>query len=261
MNIMVFTKQVPDTETKIKIADDGKSIVEDGVNFIVSPYDEFAIEEAIKTKENLGGEITVVTLGPKRAEAALRTALAMGCDKAIHLEDDSFLNADSYSTSKALAAVIKKENPDIVFFGKQAVGTDNTQIGQMTAEMAGLGHAGTVVNLTIEETKVQGTREIEGGSETIEIQLPAVITGQRGLNEPRYPALRGIMKAKKKPIEKLTPADLGLTNEKVGSAGAKTEILSLELPPARQAGRKIEVEPEAAAKEIVNFLKNEAKVL
>ncbi len=261
MNIMVFTKQVPDTETKIKIADDGKSIVEDGVNFIVSPYDEFAIEEAIKTKENLGGEVTVVTMGPKRAEAALRTALAMGCDKAVHLEDDAFLNADSYATAKALAAVIKKENPDIVFFGKQAVGTDNTQVGQMAAEMAGLGHAGTVVNLTVEDGKILGVREIEGGSETVEVKLPAVVTAQRGLNEPRYPALRGIMKAKKKPIEKLTPADLGLSADEVGQAGSKTEVISLELPPARQAGRKIEVEPEAAAKEIANFLKNEAKVL
>lgn len=261
MNIMVFTKQVPDTETKIKIADDGKSIVEDGVNFILSPYDEFAIEEAIKTKENLGGEVTVVTLGPKRAEAALRTALAMGCDRALHLEDESFLNGDSFSTSKALAGVIKKENPDLIFFGKQAVGTDNTQVGQMTAEMAGIGHGGTIVNLEILGDSLQGTREIEGGSETIEIKLPAIITAQRGLNEPRYPALRGIMKAKKQPIEKILPSDLNLTIDEVGTSGAKTKVISLELPPARKVGRKIEVEADIAAKEIVNFLKNEAKVL
>ncbi len=261
MNIMVFIKQVPDTETKIKIADDGKSIVEDGINWIVSPYDEFAIEEAVKTKENLGGEVTVVTMGPSRAESALRTALAMGCDKAVHLEDAAFEGADAYSTAKALAKVIEKYNPDIIFFGKQGVGNDNTQVGQLVAEMAGLGHIGTCIKLEIDGDTVRGEREIEGGRETIETKLPAVITAQRGLNEPRYPNLRGIMKAKKKPLEKLTPADLGLSADEVGLNGAKTVYASLELPPARQAGKKIEVEPEVAAKEIVEFLKNEAKVL
>ncbi len=261
MNIMVFIKQVPDTETKIKIADDGKSIVEDGINWIVSPYDEFAIEEAVKTKENLGGEVTVVTMGPSRAESALRTALAMGCDKAILLEDAAFEGADAYSTAKALAKVIEKENPDLIFFGKQGVGNDNTQVGQLVAEMVGIGHIGTCIKLEIDGDTIRGEREIEGGRETIETKLPAIVTAQRGLNEPRYPNLRGIMKAKKKPLDKLTPADLGLSADEVGLAGAKTVYASLELPPARQAGKKIEVEPEVAAKEIVEFLKNEAKVL
>ncbi len=261
MNFLVFVKQVPDTETKIQIAGDGKSIAEDGVNFIVSPYDEMAIEEALLRKEALGGEITVVTMGPNRAEAALRTALAMGCDKAVHLEDEAFQGADSYATAKALAAVVKKYNPDLVFFGKQGVGTDNTQVGQMVAEMAGLGHIGMCVKLEIDGDKIRGEREIEGGRETIEVALPAVVVAQKGLNEPRYPALRGIMQAKRKPIEKLTVADLGLSADEVGAAGSKTEFASLELPPAREAGKKLEVEPEVAAKEIVAFLKNEAKAL
>ena len=261
MNILVFVKQVPDTETKIQIAGDGKSIVEDGVNFIVSPYDELAIEEAIQRRDALGGEVTVVTMGPNRAEAALRTALAMGCDKAVHLEDDSFLGADSFATAKALAGVVKKFNPDLVFFGKQGVGTDNTQVGQMVAELTGLPHIGMCVKLDISENTISGEREIEGGRETIEATLPAIVIAQKGLNEPRYPALRGIMQAKRKPIEKLTPADLELTGEDVGISGSMTEVLSLELPPAREAGKKIEVEPEEAAKEIVAFLKNEAKAL
>lgn len=261
MNIFVFLKQVPDTETRIQVAGDGLSIVEDGINWIVSPYDEFAIEEAIQTKEKHGGEITAVTMGPNRAEAALRTALAMGCDKAVHLEDDAFLGADAFATAKALAAVIRKFNPDIVFFGKQGVGGDNTQVGQLAAEMAGLPHIGMCVELTIDGDSVTGKREIEGGRETVAAKLPVVITAQKGLNEPRYPALRGIMQAKRKPIEKLTPADLGLSADEVGAAGSMTEVVKLELPPAREAGRKIEVDPQDAAKEIVAFLKNEAKVL
>ena len=261
MNFLVFVKQVPDTETKIRIAGDNKSIVEDDVNFIVSPYDEMAIEEALVRKEALGGEITVATMGPNRAEAALRTALAMGCDKAIHLEEDVFEGADSFATAKALAAVVKKYNPDIVFFGKQGVGRDNTQVGQMVAGMAGLGHIGMCVKLEIDGDKIRGEREIEGGRETVEVSRPAVVVAQKGLNEPRYPALRGIMQAKRKPIEKLTAADLGLSADEVGAAGSKTEFAGLVLPPAREAGKKLEVEPEVAAKEIVTFLKNEAKAL
>ena len=261
MNILVFLKQVPDTETKIQIAGDGASIVEDGVTFIVSPYDEFAIEEAVKTKETVGGEVTAVSMGPKRAEQALRTALAMGCDKAVHLEDDAFQGADAFATSRALAAVIRKLNPDIAFFGKQGVGGDNTSVGQMAAEMADIPHIGMCVRFTLEDDTVKGEREIEGGRETIEAALPVVVTAQKGLNEPRYPNIRGIMQAKKKPIEKLLPADLGLDAGDVGTAGSKTRIETLTLPPAREAGKKIDVEAEEAARQIVAFLKTEAKVL
>ena len=261
MNILVFLKQVPDTETKIQIAGDGKNIVEDGVTFIVSPYDEFAIEEAVSLKEADGGEVTAVTLGPNRAEQALRTALAMGCDKAIHLEDDAFQGGDAYATARALAAVIGKTGAELAFFGKQGVGTDNTAVGQMVAEFAGLPHIGMCVDLEVADGQVTGKREIEGGTETLKSPLPVVVTAQKGLNEPRYPNIRGIMQAKKKPIEKLTPEDLGLSPDDVGTAGSTTVVEELKLPPAREAGKKIESEPEEAAQEIVNFLKNEAKVL
>jgi electron transfer flavoprotein beta subunit len=255
MNILVVLKQTFDTEEKIVIQD-GK-ISEDGVEFIINPYDEYAVEEAIKLKEELGGEVTVVTVGPDRAENALRTALAMGADKAILVDDES-LFGDEYTTAKVLAAVAKKVGFDIILGGQMAVDSGAGQGGPRLAEELGINHVSTAVKLEVNGTSVRVERDIEGDLETVETSLPVLITAQQGLNEPRYPSLPGIMKAKKKPLERLTAEDLGLSPQDVQ---AKTEIVDQYLPPKKQAGRILSGDLSSQVSELVQLLRNEAKVI
>jgi electron transfer flavoprotein beta subunit len=255
MNILVVLKQTFDTEEKIVIQD-GK-ISEDGVEFIINPYDEYAVEEAIKLKEELGGEVTVVTVGPDRAETALRTALAMGADKAVLVDDES-LFGDEYTTAKALAAVAKKVGFDIILGGQMAVDSGAGQGGPRLAEELGINHVSTAVKLEVNGTNVRVERDIEGDLETVETSLPVLITAQQGLNEPRYPSLPGIMKAKKKPLERLSADDLGLSAEDVQ---AKTEIVDQYLPPKKQAGRILSGDLSSQVSELVQLLRNEAKVV
>ncbi|MFY0543744.1 electron transfer flavoprotein subunit beta/FixA family protein [Brevibacillus sp. H7] len=255
MNILVVLKQTFDTEEKIVIQD-GK-ISEDGVEFIINPYDEYAVEEAIRLKEELGGEVTVVTVGPDRAETALRTALAMGADKAVLVDDES-LFGDEYTTAKALAAVAKKVGFDIILGGQMAVDSGAGQGGPRLAEELGINHVSTAVKLEVNGTNVRVERDIEGDLETVETSLPVLITAQQGLNEPRYPSLPGIMKAKKKPLERLSADDLGLSAEDVQ---AKTEIVDQYLPPKKQAGRILSGDLSSQVSELVQLLRNEAKVV
>jgi electron transfer flavoprotein beta subunit len=255
MNILVVLKQTFDTEEKIVIQD-GK-ISEDGVEFIINPYDEYAVEEAIKLKEELGGEGTVVTVGPDRAENALRTALAMGADKAILVDDES-LFGDEYTTAKVLAAVAKKVGFDIILGGQMAVDSGAGQGGPRLAEELGINHVSTAVKLEVNGSSVRVERDIEGDLETVETSLPVLITAQQGLNEPRYPSLPGIMKAKKKPLERLTAEDLGLSPQDVQ---AKTEIVDQYLPPKKQAGRILSGDLSSQVSELVQLLRNEAKVI
>lgn len=264
MNIVVCMKQVPDTETKPKLRADKKGIEEDGINWIVNPYDEFAIEEAIRIKEKSGGTVTLVTLGKARAVEALRTGLAMGADTAIHICDDAFDGSDSFVAAKALAAAIKTVPHDLILCGHKAIDSDEVQGGARIAEALDLPQVYMVTKLELSGDGKSATcqRQIEGATVTVETPLPAVITCQKGLNEPRYPSLPGIMKAKKKEVKTFKAADLGLKPEEVGSNGALVEILEISLPAARPAGKVIDgADPAVAAKELVKLLHEEAKVI
>ena len=262
MNIIVLLKQVPDTETKVQVKPGETSISTDGVTYVINPYDEYAIEEALKIKEAKGeGEVTILTLGWDKAGEAVRTGLAMGADKAVHLNDPAFLGGDAQSTAVALAKAVQKMDCDLILCGKQAIDDDNHQVGVRVAEVLGVSHVAVVTKLELEDGKAVAHREIEGGSEVVEVPLPAVITCQKGLNEPRYASLKGIMKAKKKPLETKAPADIDASPDEVGKAGAKTTVLTMAPPPEREAGRIVEGEPEDAAKEVVKLLREEAKVI
>jgi electron transfer flavoprotein beta subunit len=256
---IVCIKQVPDTETRIKIGPDGKSIVEADVNWIVSPYDEFAVEEALRIKEKHGGEVVLVTLGPDRAQSALRSGLAMGADSAVHLKDPLFDATDTLGTARALAAAIESLVPfDLVLTGQQGVGGDNSQVPGLLAELLDLPQVTVAVKVEIQDGKAAVEREIEGAHESWETSLPAVISAQKGLNEPRYASLKGIMAAKKKPIRTLDAAGLGLTG---ADLGPRVEVTALELPPPRPAVKMVEGDPAAQARELVRLLSEEAKVI
>jgi len=267
MNSIVCLKEVPDTETRIEVRD-GK-VVEEGIQYVVNPYDEFALEEALKWQEQYGGKVTLVSLGPDRARESILKGLAMGADEVYHLSDEAFLGGDAYATAKALAAAIEKVGAyDVIFCGKQAVDEDNASVGIMLAELLDLPHVSVVSKLEIakEGTGSQpacatAERDIEGGREVVEMPLPAVITAQKGLNEPRYPSFRGIRQARSKPFIQWTVADVGLDAGEVGIAGAKLEVVEITPPPERPPGRIITGEPAEAAKEVVRLLREEAKVI
>ena len=256
MNIIVLLKQTFDTEEKIVIQD-GK-IVEDGPEYVINPYDEYAVEEAVKLKETQGAEVTVITLGPPRAENALRTALAMGADKAILIEMTNLVYLDEHTISIALAAAIKDHDYDFILAGSMSVDNGASQVAVRVAEELNLAHVSTAVELTIDSDKVTVVRDVEGNSEVIEATLPLLVTAQQGLNEPRYPSLPGIMKAKKKPIERLSVDDLGLNLEE---SAAKTVILDQFLPPKKEAGKVLSGELSQQAQELVQLLHQEAKVI
>ncbi|MCX7997979.1 MAG: electron transfer flavoprotein subunit beta/FixA family protein [Leptospiraceae bacterium] len=253
MKVVVLVKQVPDTETSIKLGD--KTINETGIKWIISPYDEFAIEEGIKLREKNGGEVIAITVGPDRTQEALRTAYAMGVDKAIHIKVDNFNTFDVSYTAELLANCIKTLSPDLVISGKQSIDTDSSQVGVQVAEFLGWGHVAMATKLEVNGSTAKLTKEIEGGTAEVEVNLPFVLTAQKGLNEPRYPSLKGIMTAKKKPIEVKTPADFGNPTPKI-------EIVSLEPPPPRIPGRKLDAaDADGFAQQLVKALREEAKVI
>lgn len=248
MKVVVCVNHVPDTETKIKIGSDNKSIDKTGVNFMLSPYDEFAVEEGLRLKEKFGGEVTVMSLGSDVHKETLRKALAMGVEKAVLLKDDGV--RDSYGIAKGLAEEIKTLSPDIVLFGKQSIDYDDAQVGTLVAQMLGVNSVSVVVKLTIDNGKVTCEREIEGGHETVESKLPCVIQAQRGLNEPRYPSLKGIMAAKTKPIQEKPAA----------AAQMRVEPVALCKPAGKAAGKIVGTD-KSAVPELVRLLHEEAKVI
>jgi electron transfer flavoprotein beta subunit len=260
MKIVVCVKQVPDTETRVRIAPSGDSISEaDVANWIVSPYDEFAIEEALRIKEKRGGEVVLVTAGPDRAQAALRTGLAMGADSGVHVKDALLDGTDTLGTARALAAAVRTLAPfDLVLCGQQGVGGDNSQVPGMLAELLDLPQVTVAVKIEVEDGKATVEREIEGGRETWQTPLPAVVSAQKGLNEPRYASLKGIMAAKKKPIQSLDLSALGLD---AAAVAPRVKVTAMELPPARPAVRMLEGDPDAQARELVRLLHEEAKVI
>ena len=264
MNIIVCLKQVPDTESQIKVATDGKTIVTDDVKWVMNPYDEFGVEEALQIKEKLGGEVTVIGLGPKRVTESIRTALAMGADKGILINDPALENSDALATGRALAAAIKDLDYDLIFTGQRGVDDDMGLVGATLAEFLDIPQLSIIVKAEVSEDgkSVKVNRPVEGQTLVIEASLPAVITTQKGLNEPRYASLPGIMKAKKKPLEEKTLADLGLDASQVGEGARKLKIMELTPPPQREAGKIIEGEtPEAKAAELVRLLHEEAKLI
>src|SRR3954469_10549444 len=252
MKIAVCIKRVPDSETRVKIAAEAKSLDESGggVKFVMNPYDEFAVEEALRRKEKAGsGEILVLSLGPAAAQETIRTALAMGADRGVLLQTDK-VPADSFEIARLIAAELKTGTWDLILCGRMAIDDYNHQVGIIVAELLGLPCVSAVSHLEIEGNTGVAEREIEGGIEVVEFPLPAVLTVDKGLNEPRYPALKGIMAAKKKPLE-----------VKPVQAGAGTiEVTALTLPPERKEG-KIVGEGAGAVTELVRLLREEAKVL
>jgi electron transfer flavoprotein beta subunit len=261
MNSLVCIAYVPDTETRIKIGADGKSIDESDVKWIVSPYDEFALEEALRIKEKKGaGNVTVISVGPERVKTGLRECLARGADDAIWVDSGAASFLDALGTAKALAAAAKGGSYDFYWFGQKGVGYDESLVGPMFAELMGVPHVANVIKLEVGEGKVTADREIEGAHEVVECALPAALTAQKGLNEPRYASLKGIMAAKKKPVAEKKLAELGVPE--ADAANAKTRWRKVELPPARQAVKLIPADdPAAAAKELVRLLREEAKVI
>jgi electron transfer flavoprotein beta subunit len=260
MNILVFVKRVPDTESKIRIDHQKNSIVEEGLNFVISPYDEYAMEEALRIKEAKGGKVTAVTMGGEASLVILRKCLAMGADEAALVKDVLPETYDGLRTARIIAAFVRAKFPDadLLLFGKQSVGADNAQVPSMVAEFLGIAQANVVVKLEIENGQATAWREIEGAQEKVLLTLPAVISAQKGLNEPRYETLKGIMMAKKKEIPAMSIDDLGMKPEDLAS---QVTDIKMTLPPARQAGRVVSGAPEETARQLAYFLHSEAKVI
>ncbi|MFD0868365.1 MULTISPECIES: electron transfer flavoprotein subunit beta/FixA family protein [Paenibacillus] len=255
MKTVVCIKQTFDTEEKITL--DNGAVSEEGVKFVINPYDEYALEEAIRLKEQFGGEVIAVSLGPDRVEAALRTALAVGADRAVHIREELNGN-DEYTSARKLAAVIKSMEYDMILCGQMAIDSGASQGGPRLAEELGIAHIATAVKLRLEDGKAVVERDVEGDIEVVEASLPLLITAQQGLNEPRYPSLPGIMKAKKKPIDVIEAEELGLAKEE---AEPKTHRVEQRLPPEKPPGRILQGTAEEQVRQLADLLRNEAKVI
>lgn len=252
MKILVTVKRVTDYEARLKIAGDGSDIVRDGVNMIINPFDEIAVEEAIRLKEKHDGEVVVVSLGLKDSETQMRSAMAMGADRGILVETDALTarTMDSALAAKILHKVIEKEKPDVVLMGKQAIDDDNHQTSEMLAELWGVGQATQANTVTINGQEAVVAREADGGIETVSVTLPCIITADLRLNEPRYASLPGIMKAKKKPLDFVPFKDLGIDHQ------PQVRVKKLSYPESRKSGQRV-----SSVEELVGKLKNEAKVI
>jgi electron transfer flavoprotein beta subunit len=251
VKILVTVKRVPDPESVIKIAPDGSGIVTDALKWVVNPFDEIAIEEALRIKEKVAGtEVVLVSIGPKTAQEQLRTGLAMGADRAVLVVSDA--PVEPLAVARVLQKLIDGEKPDFVVMGKQAIDDDSNCAGQMLAELLGWPQAtfASKVELGGDQKSAKVTREVDGGLETVNVPLPAVVTADLRLNEPRYASLPGIMKARKKELKEIAIADLGV------DVVPKVKIVKLETPAKRTGGRKV-----ADVNELVNVLHNEAKVI
>jgi electron transfer flavoprotein beta subunit len=260
MNIVVFVKRVPDTESKIRIHHETNTVVEEGLNFVISPNDEYAIEEGLRLREAQGGKVTAVSVGGDEALTVLKKSLAMGADEALLVKDDLKEAYDGLRLARIIAKTVRSRfaDADLLLFGRMSIGADNGQVPAMAAELLGWPQATVVTKLTIEGRAAVAHREIEGAQERVSLTLPAVISAQKGLNEPRYETLKGIMAAKKKVIPVVTPVELGLAAEETAS---QVEIRKLETPPAKVAGRVLAGTHEETAKQLVELLRGEAKVI
>ncbi len=262
MNIAICVKQVPDTETKIRVKDGQVDHTE--TKYVVNPYDEYAIEEGLRIKEKLGeGKITLITMGPQRAKDALKSGLAVGADEAIHLIDEAFDGSDPYATALVLSKALEKTDYDIIFCGKQGVDEDHAQVGIALAELLDIPHISVVTKLEIAEDRKSAVahREVEGGHAVVQAPLPAIITAQKGLNEPRYASIRGIMGVKKKVIPEWDADKVGVDTDKVGAETAKIKSVEVALPTERTAGKVFDEDPAQDAIKVAHLLRDEAKIL
>ncbi len=256
MKILVPLKRVPDPDTRIRVKPDGSGVETEGVNYAINPFDAIALEEALRIEERLGEiDIVIVSIGGEECAEQLRTGLAMGADRALIVRVDgasSPIELDPLAIAKVLAALYQREQPDFVLMGKQAIDDDSNQVGQMLAAILGIGQATFVSELELMDnnTKARCGRETDAGIERVVVNLPAIITTDLRLNEPRYVSLPGIMRARKKPMEEITLADLRV------NVASRTHVLALEPPPKRKAGVKV-----SSVEELVDKLKNEAKVI
>lgn len=260
MNIYVFVKRVPDTESKIRINPEGTNIIFDDLNYVLNPYDEYAVEEALRIKEAQGAQVTAFSVGGEDSIAILRKCLAMGVDEAVLIKDERTEDYDAYRTARIIAKVLESKYPEysLLFFGKQSVGADNASVPSMVAGILDLPQVNVVTKLSLEGQKGIAHREIEGALERVEFSLPAVLSAQKGLNEPRYETLKGIMAAKRKTIPIIDLSELGFQE---GDLKAGLEVVKVEGPPPRKAGKVIEDEPAEAARKLIQFLHEEAKVI
>ena len=257
MKIMVLLKRTPDTEARIKLAADSKTIDDEGVQYILNPYDEFAIEEALQIKEKLGtGEVIACSYGSEDNREIIVRGLAMGADRGMLITADT--TRDSLGISKVLAKAVEKEQPDLVFCGKQGIDDDNMHVGVMVAEYLGWPHVNVVNKLTLNERTATIEREVEGGQmEIYETQLPLIVGANKALNSPRYVSLPGIMKAKRKQLDVLSVADLGIE-----TAACKSEIVGYQYPPEKPPGKLFKDKPlEEMVAEVIRLLREEAKVI
>jgi electron transfer flavoprotein beta subunit len=248
MKILVCISQVPDTTAKIQVSGDGKSIEKTGIKFILNPYDEFAIEEGLRLRERFGGTVTALTVGPETSKEILRTALAMGVDKAGIVKTDDIL--DSYNVAENIAGYAKSISPDLVIFGRQSIDFDSSGMAPMVAEMLDLPSISVVSSWNIENNAITAERDIEGGKEVLTCSIPCVISAQKGLNDPRYPKLPDIMKAKSKPIEEIASCH----------GSALVSLTSMALPSSKRVGM-IVGDSEAEIASVVTALHEQAKVI
>ena len=249
MKVLVTVKRVIDYNVKVRVKSDNSNVDLNNVKMAMNPFCEIAVEEAIRLKEaGIATEVVAVSLGVKACQEQLRTALALGADRAIHVESEQEL--ESLNVAKLLAKVIEQEQPGLVILGKQAIDTDNNQTGQMLAALTGMAQGTFASKIEINGDKALVTREVDGGLQTIELNMPIIATTDLRLNEPRYASLPNIMKAKRKPLEVKTVEELGVTLKE------HTKIVSVSPPPERQGGIKV-----ADVAELVDKLKNEAKVI
>jgi len=249
VKILVTVKRVPDAEATIKVNPEGTGIVESGIKWVVNPFDEYAIEEALRIKEKQADtEVVLVSIGKAESQEQLRTGLAMGADRAILVKASP--EPDTWVVARILQKIVAKENPNLVLMGKQAIDDDSNVVGQMLAQLLGWPQATFISKLELQGNAAQAVREVDGGLETIKFPIPAVVTADLRLNEPRYASLPGIMKARKKPLEEIDAGSLGV------DLTPRLKIKKLSPPPARKGGRKVE-----SVDELIKVLKTEAKVL
>lgn len=247
MKILTTVKRVTDPDMKVKIKPDGSGIVTDGVEYKMNSFDEYGVEEAIRLKEEHGGEVVVVSVGPDASTKEIRTALAMGADRGVLVETDADLDSDA--VARLIAEVVKKESPDIIVMGKQAVDSDRNQAGQMLAAYLGYPQATFAFDLSVADGWATVGREVDGGTSTKRVKLPAIVTADLRLNEPRYASLPGIIKAKRKKIDRFSPEDLGV------DIASKVNVLAFEAPPEREAGQIVD-----SVEALIGKLRDEAKV-